>query len=128
MSLKILFMGTPHFAAPILKAIFNSHHKILAAYTQPPKKKSRGQKIIKSPVHIEAEKLKLQVRAPRNLNNETDWKFQYDNNNPESLKRLFIRKGVYHRLIKGTGELKLKVIKLLPSTIIICFFIFYRFT
>ena len=43
---------------------------------------------------------------------ETDWKFQYDNNNPESLKRLFIRKGVYHRLIKGTGELKLKVIKL----------------
>jgi len=44
--------------------------------------------------------------------NETDWKFQYDNNNPESLKRLFIRKGVYHRLIKGTGNLKLKVIKL----------------
>jgi len=43
---------------------------------------------------------------------ETDWKFQYDNNNPESLKRLFIRKGVYHRLIKGTGNLKLKVIKI----------------
>jgi len=43
---------------------------------------------------------------------ETDWKFQYDNNTPETLKRLFIRKGVYHRLIKGTGELKLKVIKL----------------
>jgi len=43
---------------------------------------------------------------------ETDWKFQYDNNNPESLKRLFIRKGVYHRLIKGTGDLKLKVIKI----------------
>jgi hypothetical protein len=44
--------------------------------------------------------------------NDTDWKFQYDNSNPESLKRLFIRKGVYHRLIKGTGELKLRVIKL----------------
>ena len=43
---------------------------------------------------------------------ETDWKFQYDNNTPESLKRLFIRKGVYHRLIKGSGDLKLKVIKL----------------
>lgn len=43
---------------------------------------------------------------------QTDWKFQYDNNTPENLKRLFIRKGVYHRLIKGTGELKLKVIKL----------------
>ncbi len=43
---------------------------------------------------------------------ETDWKFQYDNNVPESLKRLFIRKGVYHRLIKGSEDLKLKVIKL----------------
>lgn len=43
---------------------------------------------------------------------ETDWKFQYDNNKPESLKRLFIRKGVYHRLIKGTKDLKLKIIKL----------------
>ena len=43
---------------------------------------------------------------------ETDWKFQYDNNTPESLKRLFIRKGVYHRLIKGSEDLKLKVIKL----------------
>ena len=51
MSLKILFMGTPHFAIPILKTIFNSNHKILAVYTQPPKKKSRGQKIIESPVH-----------------------------------------------------------------------------
>ena len=43
---------------------------------------------------------------------ETDWQFQYDNNTPETLKRLFIRRGVYHRLIKGTGDLKLKVIKL----------------
>jgi hypothetical protein len=43
---------------------------------------------------------------------ETDWKFQYDNNTPQSLTRLFIKKGVYHRLLKGTGELKLKVIKI----------------
>jgi len=43
---------------------------------------------------------------------ETDWKFQYDDNTPETLKRLFIRRGVYHRLIRGTGDLKLKVIKL----------------
>ena len=43
---------------------------------------------------------------------KTDWKFQYDNNTPESLKRLFIGKGVYHRLIKGTKDLKLRVIKL----------------
>ena len=51
MSLKILFMGTPEFSVPILKAIHNAKHKILTVYTQPPKKKSRGQKMIDSPVH-----------------------------------------------------------------------------
>jgi hypothetical protein len=43
---------------------------------------------------------------------ETDWQFQYDNEVPIELGRLFIEKGTYHRLIKGTGDLKLKLIKL----------------
>ena len=47
---------------------------------------------------------------------ETDWKFQYDNEVPIELDRLFIDKGTYHRLIKGTGELKLKVIKIGESS------------
>ena len=44
---------------------------------------------------------------------ETDWKIQLDNDIPRILeqKHLFIPKGVYHRLIKGTGGLKVKVIK-----------------
>ena len=68
-------MGTPHFAVPILKAIFNSHHKILAVYSQPPKKKSRGQKIIESPIHALAEKLDIQVRCPETLNSEKEFNF-----------------------------------------------------
>ena len=51
MSLKIIFMGTPEFAVPILKSIYESENKILSVYTQPAKKKSRGQKIIPSPIH-----------------------------------------------------------------------------
>jgi hypothetical protein len=43
---------------------------------------------------------------------DTDWKFQFDNEVPIELTRLFIEKDTYHRLIKGTGELELKVIKL----------------
>lgn len=43
---------------------------------------------------------------------ETDWKFQFDNEVPIALDRLFIEKDTYHRLIKGTGSLKLKVIKI----------------
>ena len=38
MSLKILFMGTPEFAVPILQSISNSNHKVAGVYTQPPKK------------------------------------------------------------------------------------------
>ena len=45
MTFNILFMGTPDFAVPILKALHHSDHKILEVYTQPPKKKNRGQKM-----------------------------------------------------------------------------------
>ena len=38
MALKIIFMGTPSFAVPILESILNSQHHILAVYTQNPKK------------------------------------------------------------------------------------------
>ena len=55
MSLKIVFMGTPEFSIPIFKNLKSSSHKIISVYTQPPKKKSRGQKILKSAVHIFAE-------------------------------------------------------------------------
>ena len=44
MSFKILFMGTPSFALPILKSLFESRHDILEVYTQPPKKKKSGSK------------------------------------------------------------------------------------
>ena len=44
---------------------------------------------------------------------ETDWGFQIDNELPQKLnKEIFIPKGVYHRLIKGNGDLMLKVNKL----------------
>ena len=79
MSYEILFMGTPEFSVPILKSL-NSKHKILSVYTQPPKKKSRGQKILKSPIHLESERLNLPVRFPENLNNEEDFKFIRDSN------------------------------------------------
>ena len=53
-------MGTPGFSVSILKTIHNSEHKILQVYTQPPKKKDRGQKIQNSPVHNFAKKKKYQ--------------------------------------------------------------------
>ena len=74
MASKIIFMGTPEFSIPALQ-LLNLEHEIKSVYTQPPKKKSRGQKMIKSPIHLEAEKLKIPVRFPEDLNNESDYEF-----------------------------------------------------
>ena len=75
MSLKILFMGTPDFAVPVLKSIHQSKHKILNVYTQPPKRKLRGQKVTSSPVHQCAEKLNIPVRCPENINTESEYQY-----------------------------------------------------
>ena len=45
MSYKILFMGTPDFAVPILKSVYDSKHKIIEVYTQPPQKKIEDKKL-----------------------------------------------------------------------------------
>ncbi len=70
MGLKLIFMGTPEFAVPILKSIHRSKHEILCVYTKPPKKKNRGQKIHSSPVQKFAETSKLKLRSPSDLNDE----------------------------------------------------------
>jgi methionyl-tRNA formyltransferase len=75
MSNKIIFMGTPSFSVPVLKSLFNSNYKIVAVYTQPQKKKSRGQKIEKSPIHMESEKLYIPVRHPETIDNDKDYDF-----------------------------------------------------
>ena len=65
--MKIIFMGTPKFAVPILKSIYKSGHKILEVYTQPATKSGRGQKINYSDIFKCAEKLNLKIRSPDTL-------------------------------------------------------------
>ncbi len=64
---KIVFMGTPLFAVPILKSLYQNGYPITAVYTQEPKKSNRGMKITKSPVHLIAETLSIEVRTPKTL-------------------------------------------------------------
>ena len=73
MSFKILFMGTPDFAVPILKSLHQSKHKILEVYTQPPKKKNRGQKISFSPVHNYSNEINIAVRHPSKLDTQEEF-------------------------------------------------------
>ena len=70
MSLKLIFMGTPEFAVPILESLINSQHNLLAVYTQNPKKSNRGQKLNISPVEKYSNQNKIKVRNPKNLDSE----------------------------------------------------------
>ncbi len=72
MSFKIIFMGTPDFAVQILDTIFKSNHEILEVYTQPPKKKNRGQKILMSAVHKFSDQNNLKVRCPEILDTDEE--------------------------------------------------------
>ena len=60
-------MGTPIFAVPILKSLYQNGYPVSVVYTQPPKKSNRGMKTQKSPVHNMAETLNIDVRTPENL-------------------------------------------------------------
>ena len=75
MSLNIIFMGTPDFAVPILKSLSESEHNLLCVYTQPPKKKARGQKILSSPIYEYAKKLKIPTRCPTKLKDDSEYNF-----------------------------------------------------
>ena len=72
MSKKIIFMGTPMFAVPILKSLYQNGYDISAVYTQPPQKSHRGQKINKSPIQGISETLNLEFRSPDTLKNNKD--------------------------------------------------------
>ena len=50
--------------------------------------------------------------------NDTDWQFQMDNDLPFVIKKntpIFVNEGQYHRLIKGTGDLTVKIKKIKPN-------------
>jgi len=69
---KIIFMGTPLFAVPILKSLYQNGYPISVVYTQPPQKSQRGQRINKSPVQGIAETLNLEFRSPQTLKDNDD--------------------------------------------------------
>ena len=73
---KIVFMGTPMFAVPILKSLYQNGYPISDVYTQPPRKSQRGQQINKSPIQGIAETLNLEFRTPKNLRNN-DEEYEY---------------------------------------------------
>lgn len=65
--MRVVFMGTPHFAVPALKALMASHHEMVGVYSQPPRPAGRGMKLTPSPVHELAETHGIPVFTPTSL-------------------------------------------------------------
>nr|WP_298682579.1 methionyl-tRNA formyltransferase [uncultured Dongia sp.] len=65
--MRIIFMGTPDFAALALGALITAGHELVAVYSQPPRPAGRGQDLRKSPVQLLAESHGLEVRTPVSL-------------------------------------------------------------
>ena len=76
MAKKIIFMGTPLFAVPILKSLCQNGFLVETVYTQPAQKSARGLKMNKSPIQVISENFNLNLRTPQNLkNNQKEYEF-----------------------------------------------------
>ncbi len=69
-SLRVIFAGTPTFAAHHLQALLDSPHQIIAVYTQPDRPAGRGKRLSASPVKALALDNKLPVYQPTSLKND----------------------------------------------------------
>ncbi len=70
--LRIVFAGTPDFAAHHLQTLLDSQHTVVAVYTQPDRPAGRGKKLASSPVKILAEQQNIPVYQPLNFKHEAD--------------------------------------------------------
>lgn len=70
MGLRMIFMGTPDFSVPSLRALHRAGHTITSVFTQPDKQRGRGKKVSFSPVKEAALSLGLPVMQPETLKDE----------------------------------------------------------
>lgn len=66
-SLRIIFAGTPDFAARHLDALLSSEHQVVGVFTQPDRPAGRGKKLMPSPVKVLAESHHIPVFQPASL-------------------------------------------------------------
>ena len=68
--MKIMFMGTPDFAAASLDALVSGGYDVASVVTQPDKKKGRGHKMSHTPVYEYAKAHEIEIFQPENLKKE----------------------------------------------------------
>jgi len=70
MGTKLVFMGTPRFAVPSLRALREAGYEISGVITQPDRRKGRGKKVVPPPIKETALALGIPVYQPDNPNTE----------------------------------------------------------
>ncbi|MEP0861181.1 MAG: methionyl-tRNA formyltransferase [Ignavibacterium sp.] len=81
--MKIVFMGTPDFAIPSLKAIYQSNHDLIAVVTTPDKERGRGQKVTFTPVKQFAVEQNIPVYQPEKLKGNNEFVYQMKELQPD---------------------------------------------
>jgi len=80
---KIIFMGTPDFAAESLKAIYEAKYEIIGVVTNPDRPKGRGMKMISSPVKEFALSRKLKIYQPEKVRKNEEFIQEIKELNPD---------------------------------------------
>ncbi|MFN8006554.1 MAG: methionyl-tRNA formyltransferase [Terriglobia bacterium] len=70
--MRLIFMGTPHFAVPSLEKLLDSAHQVVAVFTQPDRPAGRGEKVAVPPIKGLALRQGIPVYQPENLK-EAEW-------------------------------------------------------
>ena len=65
--MRVVFLGTPEFAVPSLKAILSAGHDVAAVFTQPDRPKGRGNLLAESPVKSAASAMEIPVHQPERI-------------------------------------------------------------
>lgn len=70
--MKIIYMGSPEFALPTLVKIKQSHHELLCCYSQPPRARNRGKKVVNTIIHDYCLAHNIECLTPINFKNPAD--------------------------------------------------------
>ena len=71
--MRIIFWGTPEYSIPSLDIFIKSKHEVIAVVSQPDKKRSRGNKLIPSPVKSFAQQESLKIYTPAKIRDNTQF-------------------------------------------------------
>ena len=71
--MRIIFWGTPEYSIACLDIFNKSKHEVIAVVSQPDKKRSRGNKLIATPVKSIAEQESIKIYTPEKIRGNTDF-------------------------------------------------------